>query len=284
MPVEEQANRNLCFTGDGYQRYAKPKMSASSLPHECVTIEINHLQDRKCILIPVREFQAIGSGTLSRLAAYQRLSTSQSPEQVAIEFGLLCEQTSCVLVAVRDIKAEGLPALRTIRHTRPAGEAGFGSFAIEQPALYSISPQYFCSELDCGEAPSCIPKEPLSPVFNIVDTVDSDVNEGLVAIDDWLVILNEAAASNSLQLSFACLKNLGIDFKAILMINTDFYPETSEHRLVFEILQIFLDVTNAGRAGRALRHWLQQQGVTDDISPDIADDIRRVLTHYLSVS
>ncbi|MCD8476349.1 MAG: VWA domain-containing protein [Shewanella fodinae] len=177
MPVEEQANRNLCFTGDGYQRYAKPKMSASSLQHECVTIEINHLQDRKCILIPVREFQGIGAGTLSRLAAYQRLSTSQSPEKVAIEYGLLCEQTSCVLVAVREIKAKGLPALRTIRHTRPAGEAGFGLAAL-QPALYSISPQYFCSELDCVEAPSCIPKEPISPVLDFEDTGDSDVNEG----------------------------------------------------------------------------------------------------------
>lgn len=80
------------------------------------------------------------------------------------------------------------------------------------------------------------------------------------------------------------MKNLGIDFKDILMINMDFYSETSEHRLVFEILQAFLDVTNAGRAGRALRHWLQQQGITDDISPEFAADVRRALTTHLSVS
>lgn len=274
IPINEQVDKQLLFTGDGYQCYATSETEIS--PKTYVNIEIMKQNQS----IPVRHFRGIGNATLSRLAAYQRLSSSKKPEEIAVKYSLLCEQTCCVLVAVRDQKADGLPELRTIRHTRAAGEAGFGSVGGGVVSLCFAAPVYSSSVLDCLDIPAFLRKQDVTFVDDIAEPVDSD----MTAIANWLKIFNKAASNGSLELSFACIKSLGIDLQKILMIDMNFYPDIPEKLLVFEILLAFLEVSNAGRTGRKLRHWLQQQHVIDQVDPDIAIDLRANLALHLTGS
>ncbi|MGI2023749.1 hypothetical protein [Shewanella glacialipiscicola] len=169
--------------------------------------------------------------------------------------------------------------MRTIRHTRAAGEAGFGSVAgVVSPCF--AAPVYSSSVLDCLDIPAFLRKQDVTFVDDIAEPVDRDMTTNA----NWLRIFNKAASNGSLELSFTCIKSLGIDLQKILMIDMNFYPDIPEKLLVFEILLAFLEVSNAGRTGRKLRHWLQQQHVIDQVDPDIAIDIRANLALHLTGS
>lgn len=258
VPMNEQVNKQLLFSGDGYQCFATVDSEIAAR----TTMYIEIMQQK--LSLPVKQFQGIGIGTLARLAAYQRLSSSKQPEAIAVKYRLLCEQTCCVLVAEREHKAQGLPELRTVKHTRAAGEAGFGSVVENMSLQFLTLPLFMSKQVDTLD--------------DIAEPVDADIT----AIADWLSIFNKAVSNGSLRLSFARVKSLGLDLQKILKIEMNAYQDIPEERLVFEILLAFLELANAGRAGRNLRHWLQQQQVVDVINPDVATDVRAMLTQNLT--
>ncbi len=77
------------------------------------------------------------AGILPRIAAYTRLQTADesAPAQIAVDYQLLTEYTSYILVVEREEgeKLETLPVLRKVDHALAAGYGGFGTVASAPP-------------------------------------------------------------------------------------------------------------------------------------------------------
>ncbi|QSX34806.1 VWA domain-containing protein [Shewanella avicenniae] len=307
-PAIELPVPNVCFSGDGYQRYAhmlqktkarkenasEPRAIEPSALPATVAVTLHKQQQQLNVDIPVRHFSGIANATLARLAAKQRLpfiTVAEFATAEAVKYALLSEHTSCVLVAERESKSTELPQLRSVKHTRPVGEMGFGSAAspVHHDVCYSSAPlmsdrQFAPMDVaysgGSGGAPRDIvrPLEQLNymdiPAFlrksdtdiagdNEIDPItefeddDSPFYLTDAEPDEWLSRLLEAVDADCLQLNYLALERLGIDLDDLLAL--DFYPDVDEPNMVYQVLCLFIEITNAGRQARPLRHWLKQQ-------------------------
>ena len=95
----------------------------------CLEYRVQDQVESQSLEITAWESEQEETDALARLATHARLPSldAETARALAIEYQLITDQTSCVLVKTREEAAEGIPLLRSVPHTLAQGWGGIGT-------------------------------------------------------------------------------------------------------------------------------------------------------------
>jgi Ca-activated chloride channel family protein len=213
---------------------------------------------------------------LRRVAAYARLAELPATQaaKLAVEYQLVTEHTSCVLVHVREAgeKAEGVPVLRKVPQVLAAGWGGMGvSACLEMPLMHLSR---------CDLAPSC---------FEDYDSVGlSDAWEAsrrapaageLATLSAALNARYSDTVSNELDITqIAELVELGLDPQLGEWLLGLVDDRTSERQVVIAFLLSLLDGPAGPLLSRHVQRLIRRAGRELNLERRLHEVIRTRLT------
>ncbi|MFD1097330.1 VIT and vWA domain-containing protein [Shewanella litorisediminis] len=285
-PKRAEVQTEACryYAGDSVALYAQAEaglslsISAEESAVHALNVSFKAGDEQRQIMLPVRAYQGMMDGTLARIAAKVRLEQQEEPLSLALQYHLLCRYTSCVLVAEREVKAQGLPELRNVKQMLPAGEHGFGSVvcSVGLPAFEVVG--RYDSQICYSQMDDSI-VEPMPLRLSFFEDMDclSILPEmaliNLAAVDDVVNRLNEAIADDDFDLSLESFEFLAISINEDLLALLD--DGLDEEQWTMALLMLILEQVSEPRAARVLRRWVREQQMQVHLSENVLELLRK---------
>lgn len=223
--------------------------------------------------------------TLPRVAAWRRLREldGEAARALAVQYQLVTEYTSCVLVQTRaaEEQADTIPALRKVPQQLAAGWGGMGAVHITELATCACSPRPDFLEAIQASDSMC----EIGSGYDIHDLLDDDPRLGADWVHDWkspLVARLNARfpATDAVELQISDLQTLelwGMPTDIARRLRALINDEATEVQLVLAVLLILIEGDLHGSTYRHLVRLVRKATKAQAVPDSLVAVVRGVL-------